>query len=58
MTESTRDHERQALPAGLVDDRQDPELPAIMDALLNEVIGPGMSRILRPQMDAQSVVQP
>jgi hypothetical protein len=37
-----RDRQCQALPARLVDDRQDPELPAFMGAPLDEVAGPNM----------------
>ncbi len=58
VTEPTRDHESQAFPAGLVEDRQDPELPAVMGAAFDEVIGPDMPRILRPQPDARTIVQP
>jgi len=58
MPELPRHDERQALPAGLVDDRQDAELATIMRATFDEVVGPHMSRILGPQADAGSVVEP
>lgn len=38
----------QALPAGLIDDGQDPELAAIVRAPFDEVVGPHMPGILRP----------
>lgn len=40
--------ECQALPAGLIDDGQDPELAAIVRAPFDEVVGPHMPGILRP----------
>lgn len=43
--------ECQAFPAGLVDDRQNPELAAIVRAPFDEVVGPHMPGILRPQAD-------
>ena len=58
MTEPTRNDERQTFSAGLVDDRQDAELPAVMGATFDEVISPDMPRILWPQPDARPVVQP
>ncbi len=50
--------ERQAFPAGLIDDGQDPELAALMRAPFDKVIGPDMPRIFGPQADARSVVKP
>ena len=58
MLELTRHDERQALPAGLIDDGQDAELAAIMRAPFDEVVSPYMSRIFRPQADAGSVIEP
>ena len=52
MFELSRNDKRQTFPAGLVDDRQDAELAAVMRAPLDEVVGPHMPRILRPQADA------
>ena len=49
--EPSRDRQGQALPAGLVDDRQDPELAAVVGPSLDEVLGPHMAGILRPQPD-------
>jgi hypothetical protein len=46
------------LPACFIDDRKDPELAAIVGAAFNEVVSPDMPRILRPQPDARTVVQP
>ncbi len=45
VLELTRNDERQAFPAGLVDDREDAELAAIMRPPLDEIVGPDMSRI-------------
>jgi len=50
--ELARDRQRQALPARLVDDRQDPVFAAIVGATLDEVVGPDMPRILGPKPDA------
>ena len=47
MFELARNDERQAFPAGLVDDGQDPELATVMGASLDKVISPYMPRILR-----------
>ncbi len=52
MLELSRDCERQAFPAGLVDYGEDTEPAPIMRAALDEVVGPYMPRILRPQADA------
>src|SRR5690606_1216964 len=41
------DRQRQALPARLVDDRQDPVFAPIMSAALDEVVGPDMAGIFR-----------
>ena len=47
MFELACDDERQAFPAGLVDDGQDPELATVVGARFDEVISPYMPRILR-----------
>jgi len=39
----------EAFTAGLIDDRQDAELAAIMRSALNKVVCPDVPRILRPQ---------
>ena len=54
----TCDGQRQALPAGLVDDREDPELAPVVRSRFDKVVRPDMPRILRPQPDARAVVQP
>ena len=48
----TCDDQRQALPAGLVDDREDPELAPVVCPRFDKVVCPDMPRILRPQPDA------
>ena len=58
MLELPRDDERQALPAGLVDDRQNAELAPVMRAPFDEVVGPYMTWIFGPQADTGSVVEP
>ena len=58
MLELARHDEREALPAGLVDDGEDAELTPIMGAPLDEVVRPDVSRIFRPKPDAGSVVKP
>jgi hypothetical protein len=42
----------------LVDDVEHPELPSIMRPVLDEVIGPDVVAMLRPQPDAGSVREP
>ena len=54
----TRHGQRHALPARLVDDRQDAVFATIVGATLDEVIGPDVPGIFRPKPDARSVVQP
>ena len=58
MPELAGNDQRQALPAGLVDDRQDAELATVMGAALDEVIRSDMPRILGAKSDARPVVQP
>ena len=54
--EPSRDRQGQAVPAGIVDDRQDPELAAIVGPSLDEVVGhtwpgySGRSRIHDPSL--------
>jgi len=48
----------EAFAAGLIDDRQDAELAAIMGPALDEVVCPDVPRILRAQPDARAIVQP
>ena len=56
--EPSRDRQGQALPADLVDDRQDPELAAVVGPSLDEVVGPYVAGILRPQPDTRPVIEP
>ena len=42
----------------LVNDAEHAELPAIVGAILDEVVGPHMVAVLRPQADARSIRQP
>ena len=42
----------------LVDDVEHPEPPSIVGAILDEVVGPDMIAVLRPQPDARAVIQP
>ena len=58
VVELARDDQRQAFPAGFVDDGQDPELAPVVGASFDEVVCPDMPRILWPQPDAGAVVQP
>src|SRR3546814_20458986 len=58
VAELACDDQRQALAAGFVDDGKDAELSPVVGAFLDEVIGPAVPRILRPQPDARAVVQP
>lgn len=51
MLELPRNYQRQALPAGLIDDGQDAELAAIMRPPFDKVISPYMPWIFRPQAD-------
>ena len=52
------DPDRQAFAGELVDDVEHAELAAVMGAVLDEVVGPDMVGMLRPQPDARAVVQP
>ena len=52
------DLDGQAFPRVLVDHRQHPELPSIMGAALDKVIGPHMVRPARAQADAGAVRKP
>jgi len=45
MLELPCNDERQAFPAGLVDDREDAELATVMRPPLDEIVGPDMPRI-------------
>src|SRR3546814_2607245 len=54
VAELACDDQRQALAAGFVDDGKDAELAPVVGAFLDEVIGPDVPRILRPQPDARS----
>lgn len=56
--ELPRHDQGEAFAAGLIDDRQDPELATIMGASLDEVVCPDVPRILRPQPDTRAIVQP
>jgi len=58
VVQPARDDERKAFPAGLVDDGKDAELAPVVGAALDEVVGPDMPWILRPQPDARAIVQP
>ena len=48
--------QRQAFPAGLVDDGQDAELATIMRAAFDEVVSPYVPGVFRAQPDARAVV--
>jgi len=52
------DPDRQAFAGELVEDVEHAEFASIMGAILDEVVGPDMVRIFRPQTDAGPVVQP
>jgi len=56
--QSSVDPDRDAFARELVDDVQHPIFPAIMGAILDEVVGPDMVGMLRPQPHARAVVQP
>jgi hypothetical protein len=50
--------DRQALAGKLVDDVQHPVLAPVMRAMLDEVVGPDIVGILRPQAHARAVIEP
>src|SRR5262249_34915362 len=52
------DTHRQAFMGELVEHVEHPILASVMGAVLNEVVGPDMIAVLRPQADARSVRQP
>ena len=54
----THDTDRQAFMAELVEHVEHPILASVMGAVLDEVVGPDMIALLRPQPDARSVGQP
>jgi hypothetical protein len=56
--ELARDPDRQALVGELVDEVEHAVLPAVVGAVLDEVVGPDVVRALGPQPDARSVREP
>ena len=54
----TCDGQRQAFPAGFVNDGKDAELAPVVRPRLDKVVGPDVPRILRPQPDAGPIVEP
>ena len=52
------DPDRQAFAGELVDDVEHAELPSVVGAVLDEVVGPDVVAVLRPQPDAGAVVEP
>src|SRR5215470_11607026 len=52
------DTDRQAFVSKLVNDIEHPISASIVGAILDEVVGPDMIALLRPQPDARSVGQP
>ena len=56
--QSAIDPDSNALARKLVDDVQHSIFPAVMGAVLDEVIGPDVVGMLRPQPHARAVVQP
>ena len=56
--QSARYPNGQALMGELVDDVEHAELPSIMGALLDEVVGPHVVAMLGSETDARSVIQP
>jgi hypothetical protein len=50
--------DRQAFMGELVEHVEHPVLASLVGAILDEVIGPDMISVLRPQPDARSVGQP
>jgi len=52
------DQDRQTFPAELVDHHQHAKYPAVMGAILDEIVGPDMMAPARPKPDAGSIVQP
>jgi hypothetical protein len=47
-----------AFMAELVDDVEHSELPSVMGAVLNEIVGPDVVTVFRPQPDARPVGEP
>jgi len=56
--EPPRDPDRQALVGELVDDVEHSVLASIVGAILDEVVGPDVVAMLRPQPDARPIRQP
>jgi hypothetical protein len=52
------DADRQAFVSKLVDDVEHAVLPSLVGAVLNEVVGPDVIGMLRPQPDARSIGEP
>src|SRR5665213_987326 len=49
---------RHAAQGELVDDVEHPELPSVMGAILDKVVGPDVVAVFRPQADARPVGKP
>ena len=58
MVELSGDDQREALTAEFVDDGEDAEFPTIVGAPLDEIVGPDMARMFRPEPDAGSIIEP
>src|SRR5262249_22431935 len=56
--ELARGDDRQTAARKFIDDGQHAEGPAVLGAVLNEIIGPDMAFAFRPKPDAGAVVQP
>ena len=52
------DTDRQTFPAELIDQGHQPELAAVTGLGLDEVVGPDMVAVFRPQPDAGPVIEP
>jgi hypothetical protein len=50
--------DRQALAGVFIDDVEHAVLPSVAGAVLDEVVGPDMVRVLRPQPQARAIMEP
>ena len=58
MLFSLRETRMAAFVGELVDDVEHPEPPSVVGAIFDEVVGPHMIAMQRPQLDARAVRQP
>ncbi len=56
--QSPRHHDRQAFAGELIDHHQHAELSAIVGRIFDEIVGPHVVLVLRPQTETRAIVEP